>query len=340
VYSYALRVWEAFGGSAKFLHLRMRPAPILPHAPDGHSDLVGSHPQIPALDVVLNSVIPFSNLQGYRSALVDAEMRGAAVHYSSLDVPPLPPSTRSVVTIHDDPRAILSRTLYSARLRYRAILWFRTQLYRRFRHIITTSKHVKDRLLDYGVEGSVDVIHPCVPPNFVPMPREPLRKELGLPEGKVLILSVSSAEGRKNLAAVRDLILRLDSNMMVVRVGPAIPGALNLGRLSSEAMPRLFNSCDLLIHPALEEGFGFPVAEAFAVGLPVVASDIEVMREVSGGAAMLIDPHSVDDILRGVRTVLRERQSYCERSLTRGGEFGCRRFYSQISGYFARLCDA
>jgi glycosyltransferase involved in cell wall biosynthesis len=56
-------------------------------------------------------------------------------------------------------------------------------------------------------------------------------------------------------------------------------------------MSQIFADADLLLFPSLSEGFGLPVAEAFAAGLPVVTSNNGALSEVSGEAALLIDPN-------------------------------------------------
>lgn len=66
----------------------------------------------------------------------------------------------------------------------------------------------------------------------------------------------------------------------------------------------LLNSASLLVHPALHEGFGIPPVEAMSSGTPVVVSDIPVMREVCGDAAMYADPYDEDDIASKIQYIL------------------------------------
>jgi glycosyltransferase involved in cell wall biosynthesis len=51
-----------------------------------------------------------------------------------------------------------------------------------------------------------------------------------------------------------------------------------------------------LVYPSLDEGFGFPMLEAFSLSVPVVASHVAALREIAGGAALVADPLSVDSI--------------------------------------------
>jgi glycosyltransferase involved in cell wall biosynthesis len=115
---------------------------------------------------------------------------------------------------------------------------------------------------------------------------------LGLPSDKILLLSISTAEKRKNLQVLPKIADALPLQFALVRVGPPVRGAITLSGLSDEAVADLYSACDALLFPTLEEGFGLPVIEAFASGLPVVASDIPPFREIASGAALLVDPTS------------------------------------------------
>lgn len=337
LYNYALMVWNAFDGNATFVHLGMLPGELPVHEPRDHIHLSGSGIGAQLIDAAINNAMPTVAFRRYRSLLESALKKGQPVHYTSIDVPPLAPSSNSVVTVHDAPRAIMSKALYSLPLRYRIAQWLRLQRYREFPFILAPSNHVRQELIEYGVDGSVHVIHPCYHPAFVTIDRRSARRSLGLPESKTLILSVSSAEMRKNLSVVKELIPRLGSAYAVVRVGPPLVGAINLGRLPQEALVRLFNACDVLLQPSLEEGFGSPVAEAFAVGLPVVASDIEVMREISDGAALLVDPRDPAAIERAIRTVVDQPSVYRQLSFGRAREFEFELFRSRVVRFFKEI---
>ena len=61
-------------------------------------------------------------------------------------------------------------------------------------------------------------------------------------------------------------------------------------------MPALYAGADVTVFPSLHEGFGLPILESMAVGTPVITSNVYSMPEVAGGAALLVNPKSVDEI--------------------------------------------
>jgi glycosyltransferase involved in cell wall biosynthesis len=68
-------------------------------------------------------------------------------------------------------------------------------------------------------------------------------------------------------------------------------GVTTLGRVSEDELEWLYRNATLLVFPSLYEGFGSPVLEALAHGLPAVVSDIPALREVAGAAARFVPPH-------------------------------------------------
>jgi glycosyltransferase involved in cell wall biosynthesis len=71
-------------------------------------------------------------------------------------------------------------------------------------------------------------------------------------------------------------------------------GLRELGRVTDPELQALYAGASVFAFPSLHEGFGLPVLEAMAAGVPVVASDIPAIREVAGDAAMLVAPGNAD----------------------------------------------
>ena len=65
----------------------------------------------------------------------------------------------------------------------------------------------------------------------------------------------------------------------------------------------IFKQATALVWPSLNEGFGLPVLEAFAAGLPVVTSNTTSLPEVAGDAALLVNPESIGEMAEAMQTV-------------------------------------
>jgi glycosyltransferase involved in cell wall biosynthesis len=146
---------------------------------------------------------------------------------------------------------------------------------------------------------------------------ESLRR-LRLPRGGILY--VGSAEKRKNLVtlvmAYMTLARRRRLPPLVLagpgsdwaqggsRVGPQIVAT---GYLDRGDVRALMAASAALVLPSLEEGFGLPVVEAMAAGLPVVCSRGSALAEVASDAASLVDPHDVNGLAHALERVLEDR---------------------------------
>jgi len=77
-----------------------------------------------------------------------------------------------------------------------------------------------------------------------------------------------------------------------------------LGHVPDDDLARVIAGAAGVCYVSLFEGFGLPVLEAMAAGVPVVTSDVDPMREVAGEAAVLVDPLDVDAIVAGLSSLL------------------------------------
>lgn len=94
-----------------------------------------------------------------------------------------------------------------------------------------------------------------------------------------------------------------------------------LGRVPDDLLPALYWQAEALVLPSFYEGFGMPILEALAGGCPVVTSNTSSLPEVAGGAAVLVDPHSVDSIADGILNALGRREDLIERGRRRVQDF-------------------
>lgn len=180
-------------------------------------------------------------------------------------------------------------------------------------------------------------------------------QRLRLPRGGLLY--VGSDEPRKNLVnlamAYMGLARRRPHLPPLVLVGPGSlwaqaghvvgPQIRATGYLPSADVRALMAASTLLVLPSLEEGFGLPVAEAFAAGLPVVCSRGSALEEVAGDAATLVDPLDTASIAAGLEALLddparaeRQRQAGRRRAALFDWDTSAR----QTLAFYRRLWEA
>lgn len=92
-----------------------------------------------------------------------------------------------------------------------------------------------------------------------------------------------------------------------------------LKNVSTDELRALYQSAKVFLFPSLSEGFGLPILEAFASGVPVITSTLTSMPEVAGGAAYLVDPFRVDEIRQGMIELLGD-QAACDELIRKGSE--------------------
>ncbi len=259
-------------------------------------------------------------------------LEGEVVHYTTFGLPLLNDDSRNIVTIHDtfflDPEDEAYR-------RFGNISRHFLMRFRKFRNIVVPSEVIKKSLAELGFKGDIKVIY-IPPPNEIRYlgNKAKAREILGLPADKKLVLSVSSELKRKNLDVVKKTVEALGSDYRLVRVGRPLGNSINFSLINPETMNQVYNACDVLLFPTLKEGFGIPVVEAYASGLPVVTSDIEIMREIAGDAALLVPP-DVNHCTEGVKEAISTESILRQRGLERAKRFGRDVFKKNVKEYYS-----
>jgi glycosyltransferase involved in cell wall biosynthesis len=154
---------------------------------------------------------------------------------------------------------------------------------------------------------------------------------LGVPESRVRVAlpgvdEVFSDDGPKAdlgaLVEAHALLGRDDLRLAVVGAEgwgdqPELdrPGIVRLGYVDDDQLARLYRGAAAFAYPSRFEGFGLPVIEAMACGVPVVCSSHESMDEACGDAATRADPESPEAIAAAIESALREREDLVRRGL-------------------------
>jgi len=234
-------------------------------------------------------------------------------------VPPARSGRKLVVTVHDlaferYPEAFPSTWLRLYRAGVRAAA-------RRADAIITPSRATAD---DLAAHAKVDPskVHVVPLAAGVPSTQEPAEgvlERLGI--RAPFILCPSTIEPRKNqsrlIRAYRKVAVDLPHALVLAgpngwkhddvdaEIAAGGPGTVaRTGRLDDHEIDALYRAADVVAYPSLYEGFGLPVIEAMARGVPVVASTTPAVAETAGDAAMLVDPLDVDALAVALERVL------------------------------------
>ncbi|MDZ7295973.1 MAG: glycosyltransferase family 4 protein, partial [candidate division KSB1 bacterium] len=115
-----------------------------------------------------------------------------------------------------------------------------------------------------------------------------------------------------------------------------------LGFVDDDDLPALYRNAALFVFPSLYEGFGLPVLEAMACGVPVVCSNASSLPEVAGYAALLVDPLDTDGLAAAMARVLEDpdlRRGMIARGLDQAARFTWERAAWQLAGAFDGLFE-
>lgn len=138
-----------------------------------------------------------------------------------------------------------------------------------------------------------------------------------------LVLSVGAVQVRKNIARLVEAFEPLPESWRLVLAGgqgygfevireridrsPARDRIQVAGYVDRAMLETLYSRARILAFPSLDEGFGIPVLEAMAWGVPVLTSNRSALPEVAGGAALLVDPLNTEQISNALKALVEDR---------------------------------
>lgn len=184
--------------------------------------------------------------------------------------------------------------------------------------VIAVSESTKKDLLELTQipEDKITVIYEGVGGEFKKYPTsevEEFRKKYKLPAN--FVLAIGGVGERKNTKRIKEAT----KDLALVIPGDTIP------RVSDQEMPLLYNAAEILLYPSLYEGFGLPILEAMACGIPVITSDSGAMLEIAGqGNALFVNPEDVINIKKSLKDLIdnsKLKTELIDKGLKRAAEF-------------------
>ena len=305
-----------------------------------------------AANVELRS-IPLPRLWTHPRLSAEMAVQPPDVLFVPAHVLPLIHPRRSVVTVHDLGYLAYPEAHKPSDRRY--LDWSTRWNARRARIVIADSAATQaDLIRAYGVdERKIRVIHLGRDETLAPVSDAQALAEVQAPYGITAhhgsaaqyMLYVGTLQPRKNLARVIEAFARAaaapafaglqlvlagkkgwlydDLFAQVERMGLA-GRVLFPGYVDDADLPALLSGALAFVFPSLYEGFGIPVLEAGACGVPVITSNTSSLPEVAGDAALLVDPHDVDAIAEAMTRLVTDEALRNE--LSRRGLANVRRF--------------
>lgn len=148
---------------------------------------------------------------------------------------------------------------------------------------------------------------------FRPMDKEKCKRKIGLDADEKHILVVSLNMEMKRMDVVKrvfERVRREREDVRLVKVGEPVEilrgdGIIDLGFVSGDEMPILYNAADVYFHPSEFESFGLPVLEAIACGIPVVTSNRATIPEIVGSCAEMVNLDSEDVVEQFAERILK-----------------------------------
>lgn len=284
-----------------------------------------------------------------------AKKDGCQLLHCTSNTAPVRSKIPMVVTIHD---MIFMESGYLKILTGKGTLYQRLgNVYRKINipkiitkceKIITVSVSEKDRLTkffhlpDYKIQAIYNGVSSIFVPITDPERRKEHRKAYQLPEQ--YILHLGNTDPKKNTPRViesfaefvrktnhKHSLVILDLNqdffneiVKKIKCEDIVNRIHIIGYVKNTDLPAIYSMADLFLYPSLRESFGIPMLEAMACKVPVIAGNTSSMPEVSGGAALLVDPFNTSALTEAMINLISDdvtKQDLIEKGVLRAAMF-------------------
>jgi len=240
---------------------------------------------------------------------VDWLTRGADIFHMSNQVRRVPRKPKITATVHDLTCWLMPELHTAGNIR--ADRSFAEQVLKRADRLIAVSENTRqDAIRLLGIDPArVEVIYSGVAEVFFDAQPAPAERPYAL--------FVGAIEPRKNLNLLldawqasrlyQDFDLKIagpagwSSQTTMARLASQPAGVRYLGYVAEDELPGLTAGASVFVYPSLYEGFGFPVAQAMAAGVPVVTSNVACLPEIAGDGGIFVDPRSETELASALK---------------------------------------
>ena len=229
---------------------------------------------------------------------------------------------RSILTVHDTVSIDFGNNTSWKRFILKW-LWYKIPLYLATR-IVCISDETRKSIRRFTNRQDVIVIHNAIDPSLVKAPYVehdvPVILVIGTNPNKNLLRTFEALKGLKcRLSIIGELT---DEQLQSLRSNQL--QYVNKWGLSDDEIMNEYRQCDIVSFISLFEGFGMIVVEANQVGRPVICSNIPVLQEIAGDAALFVDPTNIGDMRKGFLRILSDTD--LKKSLINKGFVNAERF--------------
>jgi DNA adenine methylase len=198
-------------------------------------------------------------------------------------------------------------------------------------NLVANSEYSKKKFEEAGFKV-LGVVHHGIDPEAIEEAKKRvsfgdryIRDKIGDRSGKIVALTVSNSHPRKGLAwlnkiasivhqkdpSIKFLVITEDRGLDYFIDNPAVVAVPDFGRLDRSLILSIIASADILVFPSLSEGFGLPVLEAMALGVPVVHAELPPLMEFSVGFTVPVkDVSEFDKSEVGLSGIIYEQHIY------------------------------
>ena len=257
---------------------------------------------------------------------------------------PMKPFRKQIVTFHD--LFVMTGDYSSAEFRSR----FTVQAHEaasRADLIIAVSEFAARQVTDLlaiDPAGILVIHHGTTPRDLPPLPREKI------------ILCVGAIQRRKNQAGLVRAFRAAPADWKLVLAGsngfgaeqvieeikasPCADRVILTGYVSDAELSEWYARASIFAFPSFDEGFGMPILDAMAAGIPVITGNRSALPEVAGDAAVLIDPDRDDELCEAFRALCADsfrREEVAARGLERSKQFSWRTAVDQTLAVYREV---